>query len=191
MIPTKATDANGRFLFEGLTAGSYSLMFAAERFVSLQFGQATPQETERRVELKDGEHFDKADISLPPTTAIEGRLLDEFGDPVPGIRVQPALVQFIAGKRRLVPAGSGSMPPPRPTISGRSGSSTCRPGTTTWSRSPGRSPVPTIHPASRSRTFQARRSRWTPRLCGWNWGRTCPASRFSSRRRRWRRFPGC
>jgi 5-hydroxyisourate hydrolase-like protein (transthyretin family) len=113
-VPTKGTDAAGRFLFEGLVAGSYSLMFAAERFVSLQFGQATPQETERRVELKDGEHFDKADISLPPTTAIEGRLLDEFGDPVPGIRVQPALVQFIGGKRRLVPAGSGSVPS-RPT----------------------------------------------------------------------------
>ena len=111
-IPARATDANGRFTFEGLLAGSYALTFSADRFVSLQFGQLTPDETAKRIELKDALHFDKADISLPPTTAIEGRLLDEFGDPAPGIVVQPARVQFLAGKRRLMPIGAQ---PARPT----------------------------------------------------------------------------
>ena len=109
-IPSKATGPDGRFVFEGLQAGSYGLTFSAERFVSLQYGQDTPQETARLVELKDAQHFANADISLPPTTAIEGQLLDEFGDPAPGIVVQPAQVQFVAGKRRLMPAGSGATP---------------------------------------------------------------------------------
>jgi 5-hydroxyisourate hydrolase-like protein (transthyretin family) len=112
--PAKATDANGRFTFDGLVAGGYGLSFSAERFVSLQYGQATPEETPKRVELKESQHFENAGISLPPTTAIEGQLLDEFGDPAPGIVVQPAQVAFLAGKRRLMPAGSGSMPS-RPT----------------------------------------------------------------------------
>ncbi len=109
-IPARGTDANGRFQFDGLLAGSYSITYAADRFVSLQFGQRTPQEAAARIELKDGQIFANADISLPPTTAIEGRLLDEFGDPVPGIRVQAVQVQFLLGQRRLMPAGSGSMP---------------------------------------------------------------------------------
>lgn len=113
-IPAKATGADGRFVFEGLQAGSYSLYFSAERFVSLQYGQETPEETEKRVDLKDAQHFANADMSLPPTTAIEGQLLDEFGDPAPGIVVQPAQVQFVAGARRLMPAGSGATPS-RPT----------------------------------------------------------------------------
>jgi len=113
-IPAKRTGPDGRFVLEGLRAGEYGLRFAAELFVGLEFGQKRPQEAARRIDLKDGQHFDKADISLPPTTAIEGRLVDEFGDPVPGVIVQVAQVQFLAGKRRLMPAGSGSLAP-RPT----------------------------------------------------------------------------
>ena len=91
-IPPKRTEADGRFTFEGLRAGEYALTFSAEGFVTLEFGQGRPLEGARRIQLQDAEHFGNADISLPPTTAIEGRLLDEFGDPAPGITVQAARV---------------------------------------------------------------------------------------------------
>ena len=56
-IPAKGTDANGRFQFDGLLRGSYSITFSADRFVSLQFGQRTPQEAASRIELTDGQHL--------------------------------------------------------------------------------------------------------------------------------------
>jgi hypothetical protein len=113
-IPAKRSGPDGRFTFDGLLAGEYDLTFSAERFVSLRFGQKVPQDTVRQITLKDAMHFDHADIALPPTTAIEGRLFDEFGDPVPGVVVQVATVVYAAGKRRLMPVGSGALPT-RPT----------------------------------------------------------------------------
>jgi 5-hydroxyisourate hydrolase-like protein (transthyretin family) len=113
-IPAARTGPDGRFVLEHLRAGEYGLTFSAELFVTLQFGQKLPQDSARRIDLKDGVHFEKADIALPPTTAIEGRLLDEFGDPAPGVVVQVSQVVFAAGKRRLMPVGSGALPP-RPT----------------------------------------------------------------------------
>jgi 5-hydroxyisourate hydrolase-like protein (transthyretin family) len=111
-IPPVRTEADGRFVVERLRAGEYQVTFSAPGFVGLDFGQKRPQEGSRRIELTDGEHFDKADIALPPTTAIEGRLVDEFGDPAPGIVVQVAQVQYAAGKSRLMPVGGGMAPRP-------------------------------------------------------------------------------
>lgn len=109
-VPATRTDADGRFTVEALQAGEYGLTFSADTFVSLEWGQKRPGETARRVQLVDGQHFDRADITLPRTAAIEGRLLDEFGDPVPGLTVQAAQVQFAAGKNRLMMVNQQSRP---------------------------------------------------------------------------------
>lgn len=109
-IPPVRTDSEGRFKVEGLRAGDYGMIFTAETFVTLEWGQKRPLETARRLQLLDGQIFDRADMTLPPTAAIEGRVIDEFGDPAPGITVQPARVQFVAGKNRLLPMGAQSQP---------------------------------------------------------------------------------
>ena len=108
------TDARGRFEFTKLPAGSYQVTAQAEGVVSLEYGQRRPSEPGVRIELIDGQNFEDADVELPKTSAIEGRLLDEFGDPVPGVMVQVAQVQFAAGKRRLMPMG-GPAANARPT----------------------------------------------------------------------------
>ncbi len=98
------TDSQGRFEFHDLPPGSYQLTVAVDRYVGLEFGQRVPTEPGKRIELSDGQQFDKADIALSRTGAIEGRLIDEFGDPVPGVTVQIARVTYAAGKTRLMPA---------------------------------------------------------------------------------------
>jgi hypothetical protein len=101
-IPPVRTGEDGRFEVQALRAGDYGLTFTGETFVTLEWGQKRPSEPARRVALADGQVFDKADMMLPRTSAIEGRLIDEFGDPAPGMTVQAARVQFVAGKNRLV-----------------------------------------------------------------------------------------
>ncbi len=102
-------DPEGRFEFKNLLPGSYQLTVAAERYIGIDFGQRLPSDPPHRIDLADGQQFDKADVALQRTGAIDGRLVDEFGDGVPGVTVQIARVQFTAGKRRLLPVSGGAI----------------------------------------------------------------------------------
>jgi hypothetical protein len=110
-----ATDEEGRFEFTGLVPGRYQLTSSATGFVAVEFGGApvTGRVGEGRpIDVREGERFDKADFSLRRPGAIEGRLLDEFGDPAPDLQVQVATVEFVAGRHRLMPVpGRGQMNP--------------------------------------------------------------------------------
>ena len=104
-----ATDQEGRFEFTGLVPGRYQLSASATGFVAVEFGGApvTGRSGEGRpIDVREGERFDKADFSLRRPGAIEGRLLDEFGDPAPDLQVQLATVEFVAGRHRLMPVAS-------------------------------------------------------------------------------------
>ena len=98
----KRTDAQGRFEYTQLVARRYRLTVSADRFVSVDFGQKRPGETGVAIELADGATF-KADVALPRAGAIEGVLYDEFSDAAPGLFVQAARKQFVAGRSRLMP----------------------------------------------------------------------------------------
>jgi hypothetical protein len=106
------TDAQGHFVLPDLLPGSYQLTVTATGFLTIDYGQRQPPEPGKRIELKDAELFERADVSLPRPSGVEGRLLDEFGDPAPGVVVQIASVQFAAGARRLIPMNT---PPANPT----------------------------------------------------------------------------
>ncbi|TAK15855.1 MAG: carboxypeptidase regulatory-like domain-containing protein [Acidobacteria bacterium] len=109
---TARTDAQGKFTLKDLVAGSYEITAQADGHVTMRYGQRAPTDGPRRIELADAQQFSDANIALPKFSAIEGQLLDEFGDPMPGIVVWPASVAFAAGKTRLMPAqGAQSVMP--------------------------------------------------------------------------------
>lgn len=107
---TRATtsDAEGRYEFNDLPAGRYTVNVSKGGYVSLSYGQRRPNEQGKPIELAEGQVLEKVDLALPRGSAISGRVLDEFGEPVAGVSVQAMRYRFFNGQRRLVPAGGAT-----------------------------------------------------------------------------------
>lgn len=97
------TDANGRFEFSGLPAGSFSLRASKAGYVTGAFqqlgsGNATP------LALSSGQTIERADITLTKAAAFTVTVTAESGEPVPDVQVE-VLRRDPAG--RLVRIGAG------------------------------------------------------------------------------------
>ena len=75
-------------------------------FTSLIFGQRRPLETPTPINLSEGESF-TANLALTRGGAIHGRVIDEFGEPIAGTRVQVLRSRMVRGQRRLQGMGPG------------------------------------------------------------------------------------
>lgn len=98
------TDAEGRFEFRELPAGRFTLQATKSGFVSVQYGQTRPFESGRPIELADKQVLENADIVMPRGSVIAGRVVDEFGEPMPDVSVTALRQSWQGGRRRLTPA---------------------------------------------------------------------------------------
>ena len=99
------TDGQGAFEFRDLPAGRWDVAASKAGFVTMHFGQRRPFEAGRPIEIADSQVLERVNFSLPRGAAITGRVLDEFGDPVAGARVQALRYQLTQGTRHLTPIG--------------------------------------------------------------------------------------
>jgi len=104
-VGQQITDAKGRFVFTDL-APADGYLISARRAGYFAAGYGAPRGTTNgtRVVLADGEWFSKVQITLWPTAAISGRVLDERGEPVVGAYVRVLRQLSIAGGTHLAPA---------------------------------------------------------------------------------------
>src|SRR6185295_331165 len=86
----------------------YTVNARKNRYLPRGFGQQTASEPAAPFPLAEAEKRDRVDIVLPRTSAIEGRLTDEYGDPMEGVTVRPLRIRFVSGRRRLVDVPSSS-----------------------------------------------------------------------------------
>jgi hypothetical protein len=105
------TDAEGRYELSELPAGRYNIFVTRNGFVSLQFGQRRPFESGRPLDVADAQIVEKIDFALPRGGVIAGRVTDELGEPLAGIRMQAMRYQYLPnGQRQLTPVGGMGMP---------------------------------------------------------------------------------
>jgi len=95
------TDDAGRFDFDALPAGRYTITANKTGFVSREFGQERAFEPGQPVQIRTGETRERVDIVLPRHGAITGRVVDENGDPVEGITISVKEIRSVGGRRRL------------------------------------------------------------------------------------------
>jgi hypothetical protein len=100
------TDEGGVYDLTELPAGRYTLAVSKSGFVSLSYGQRRPLQAGTPLQLADGQQLKAVDFQLPRGSVIEGRVLDEDGDAMPGVMVRVMRYQYQQGDRRLVPAGN-------------------------------------------------------------------------------------
>lgn len=90
---TVLADVGGAFEFRNLPSGAYSLRVepgpSSGRYVGASYGGGGAAFTAKPIVLKDGERFATATVALPRAGAIEGRVVDDFGEPVARVPVYP------------------------------------------------------------------------------------------------------
>ncbi len=100
------TDGEGRYVFTALPAGRYTLRVFRGGYINLSYGQRSPTEPARPVDVEDGQAINGIDIVLPRGGAITGRVVDEFGEPV--LQTQVQALRYVyqpSGERVLQPVG--------------------------------------------------------------------------------------
>jgi hypothetical protein len=99
-------DEQGRFLFRDVSPGAYSLMASQLGYVAGEYGKHWPSgsgdifsQVRRTLEVADGEQIRDVTIRMWRRGEISGRVLDERGDPVVGMKVIGLTVTSAAGRR--------------------------------------------------------------------------------------------
>ena len=101
------TDDKGVFELTELPAGRYTVNVSKSGFVTLSYGQRRPLQSGTPLQLADGQQLKGVDFSLPRGSVVGGTVLDEDGDPMPGVNVRVMRYQFQQGNRTLTQAGNG------------------------------------------------------------------------------------
>jgi protocatechuate 3,4-dioxygenase beta subunit len=103
---TTSTDSRGDYELRELPAGRYTLNVTRSGYLPWEYGRRAPGEPGKTIEVDEGAALDKIDLAMPRAGVIGGRVIDETGEPVPGVTVWVMRSQFFRGRRTLVPAGS-------------------------------------------------------------------------------------
>jgi protocatechuate 3,4-dioxygenase beta subunit len=87
--PTRrvVADSEGRFVLRNLPPGPYRLNTSAAGYLSGQYGQLRPQSAAQPFVLAPDQKAGNVTIRLWKASTISGRVVDEAGDPVVGVRV--------------------------------------------------------------------------------------------------------
>jgi hypothetical protein len=108
---TVLADPTGKYEFDGILVGEYTIAASKTGFVSLEYGQPRPFEPSRIVRLGTETVNQQVDFYLPHGAAIVGSVTDEFGDPAPNAVIKVLRFEYQNGRNTLIAIGGGPSAP--------------------------------------------------------------------------------
>jgi hypothetical protein len=94
------TNSRGEFELSAVRPGWYFVTASRPGYVTVGFGQRRAGERGQAVEVRAGQPTDRIDIALPRGSVLSGSVVDELGQPYPGVRVDALALRYSEGKRQ-------------------------------------------------------------------------------------------
>ncbi|MGH9593740.1 MAG: carboxypeptidase regulatory-like domain-containing protein [Bryobacteraceae bacterium] len=102
---TVATDDEGRFVFENVTPGRYTLSAEKAGFITQRYGARSNTTAGTPLLLTAGQELKDLSVQLSPQGIISGHVSDADGDPAPNSLVQLQHYTYTRGRRQLSSIG--------------------------------------------------------------------------------------
>ena len=100
------TDADGNYAIKGLEAGTYTLTVTRNGYLRSAYGQRGPNTAGTPVTVAAGQTVNDIVFRVAKAGVISGRVTDEDGEALSGVRVLALRWVYRRGQRTLTPAGS-------------------------------------------------------------------------------------
>lgn len=107
-LPTsyvETTDSAGKFLFDDIAPGRYTLSAEKPGFVSARYGSRSNALGGTQLNLTAGTEMKDVSIKMTPQGVIAGKVVDQDGDPVISAQVQAMRFTYVGGRKQLQPSG--------------------------------------------------------------------------------------
>lgn len=101
-------DAEGKFRFEEVAAGSYRISAERRGFLRGDFGARRTFQAGSLVTVADGQEVKGVDVKLDPQSVLSGQVLDEYGEPFERAQVELLRFGFVQNRQQLVPVNQAS-----------------------------------------------------------------------------------
>ncbi len=102
------TNEDGRFCFAAADPGQYQIAALRSGYVRQAYGQRAPNQPGTPLTLADGQQISGITFRMIQNAVITGKVLDEDGEPVPGVRIQVLKWRYRNGRKMLAPVGPGN-----------------------------------------------------------------------------------
>jgi len=101
----ETTDNMGKFVFDDVTPGRYTLSADKPGFAAGRYGARSNASPGTQFNLTAGMEMKDLVIKMTPQGVIAGKVLDQDGDPVVSVQVQAMRSTYIGGRKQLQPTG--------------------------------------------------------------------------------------
>ncbi len=104
----ETTDNGGKFVFDDVAPGRYTLSADKPGFVTTRYGARSNTSPGTPLVLTAGMEMKDVAIKMTPQGVIAGKVLDQDGDPVMGVQMQAMRSVYSGARKQLQPSAAAS-----------------------------------------------------------------------------------